>query len=94
MGLKALWPMGVLAWLYWMVPRECPNAARLARRGVLCAAAVELPGVLYVSIPGVFQPSPEPSPWQTVLGLLFFAGIIAGFLIAGICVLLDAKRRP
>jgi hypothetical protein len=93
MGVKPLWPMVMLAWLYWVVPRECPYAARLARRGILCAAAVELPGVIYASIHGFAQRSSEPSPGQTILAVLFFAGMIGGFFIAGICVLLDAKRR-
>ena len=70
-----------------------PHTLRLARGGVLCTAAMILPYVLYTSVHGVFEWSPEQTLLQTVITALGLAGMFVGLAIAACCLFLDAKRR-
>ena len=69
------------------------HTLRLAHGGVLCTAAMILPYVLYTSVHGVFEWSPEQTLLQTVITALGLAGMFVGLAIAACCLFLDAKRR-
>lgn len=104
MNLKPLWTLPLLALLYWEAPRIVPYAAKIARRSILLTAALMLPASVYTSLYG--WPSLREftnrsvlsehyhGPIVLVFGGLQFAGMLFGFVMAGICVMIDAKRMP
>jgi hypothetical protein len=94
MNPKPLWPLALLALLYWEAPKVVPNTVKLARVGILGTAALMIPGLVYASLYGLSSWSPEVSTHVLVLGGLEYAGMFLGFALAAVCCFLDAKRGP
>ena len=104
MSLRPLWPLPLFLLLYWDAPRIVPYAVKIARGSILFTAVLVLPSLVYASLYG--WPSwPEYTsrsvlsehyhgPITVVLAGLGFAGIVFGFVMAGISFMVDAKRRP
>lgn len=103
MSLRPLWPLPLLALLYWEAPRIVPYAVKIARGGILCAGALILPAIIHASFYGwhLWQISADKSVLtgshhgvSIVFAALAYAGMFVGFGMGAICFFLDAKRRP
>jgi hypothetical protein len=94
MSPRPLWPLALLALLYWEANRIVPYCSKLARMGIVGTAVLLLPYLVYATLHGVPWWSPEQSAQATIVAGLGYAGMFVGFLSAAICFLLDAKRRP
>ena len=94
MNPRPLWPLALLALLYWEAPKVVPHSVKLARAGILCTAALIIPALLYSSLYGWPSWSPGLSTHVLVLAGLGYAGMFLGFALAAVCCFLDAKRRP
>jgi hypothetical protein len=94
MSPKPLWPLALLAFLYWEVPRILPYAVRLARGGIICTGVLILPYLVYASLHGVPHWSHEQSIQTNIVVGLAFVGMFIAILMASICFILDAERSP
>jgi hypothetical protein len=94
MSLRPLWPLVLLALLYWEAPRIVPHSSKFARVAIGCTTALLLPYLVYASLYGAPRWSPELSTQITILAGLGYAGMFVGVLSASICFILDVKRRP
>lgn len=94
MSLRPLWPLALLALLYWEAPRIVPYSSRFARVGIMGTTALLLPYLIYASLYGVPRWSPDLGTRVEVIAFVGYAGMFLGFLVATICLFVDAKRRP
>ena len=94
MSFIPLWPLALLALLYWEAPRIVPYCSKFARVTIACTTTLLLPSLVYASLYGVPRWSPELGAQITIVAGLGYAGMFVGFLGASICLILDAKRRP
>jgi hypothetical protein len=94
MSIKPLWPLAILALLYWQAPWIVPYAVKLARGGILLTAILILPALIYASLYGSPSSSLHVSTLVEVLAGLAYAGMFIGFTTAAVCLVVDVKRRP
>jgi hypothetical protein len=93
MTIKPLWPLALLALLYWEAPTIVPYAVKLARVGTLLTTILILPALIYASLFG--RPSSvHISSYIQVFADLAYLGMFIGFTIGAVCFFVDAKRRP
>ena len=94
MSIKPLWPLALLAFLYWGAPWIVPYAVKLARGGILLTAILILPALIYASLYGAPSGPIHVSAYIEVFAALAYAGMFLGFTIGVVCFFVDAKRRP
>jgi hypothetical protein len=92
MSIKPLWPLALLALLYWQAPWIVPNAVKPARRGILFTAILILPALIYATLYGPPSRSTHISTYIKVLADLGYAGMFVGFATAVVCFFFDVKR--
>jgi hypothetical protein len=94
MSIKPLWPLALLAFLYWGAPWIVPCAVKLARGGILFTAILILPALIYASLYGSPSRLIHVSTYIQVFADLAYAGMFIGFTTGVVCFFVDAKRRP
>jgi hypothetical protein len=94
MSIKPLWPLAILALLYWQAPWIVPYAVKLARGGILFTAILILPALIYASVYGSPSRSIHVSTCIKVLADLAYAGMFVGFTTGAVCFFVDVKRSP
>ena len=94
MKLTTLWPLALLALVYWDARKLVPYATKVARCSVLLSGALVTPFCLYATFNHVPRWYPGQPLWLTLVATAAGAGLFVALLMAGICLILDAIRRP
>lgn len=93
MSIKPLWPLALLALLYWQANWIVPHTIKLARRGILFTAILILPALIYATLHGSPSRSTHVSTYIKVLADLGYAGMFVGFTTGVVCFFFDVTRR-